>query len=202
MYPIVSGRRSLVLLGVTPLQVLNIPKVSAHPAKFTTTNNSSSPMQVSIPPDITIALNVAGLHYNGRFIVYVIFFTDLSIYLTEKYWEEPFQFKPERFIKGDYNKDAFIPFSAGPRACIGRRFVYKVIYVDHVPLIYNLLYRFAEVEALAVLTLMVLHYKIEVTEEPQYAAESFEQRKERILKGSVRSLTLVADGVSLTFKRR
>ena len=49
---------------------------------------------------------------------------------------------------------------------------------------------------------MVLHYKIEVTEEPQYAAENFEQRKERILKGSVRSVTLVADGVSLTFKRR
>ena len=49
---------------------------------------------------------------------------------------------------------------------------------------------------------MVLHLKIEVTEEPQYVAESFEQRKERILKGSVTALTLVADGVSLTFKRR
>jgi len=124
------------------------------------------------------------------------------LYLTDKYWEEPFQFRPERFVKGDYNKDAFIPFSAGPRACIGRRFVYKVKYVDHVPLIYNLSRRFAEVEALAVLTLMVLHYKIEVREEPQYVAENFEQRKERILKGNVAAITLVADGVSLTFKRR
>ena len=124
------------------------------------------------------------------------------MFLTEKYWEEPFEFSPERFVKGDYNKDAFIPFSVGPRACIGRRFVYKVIYVNYVPLIYDLLRRFAEVEALAVLTLMVLHYKIEVTEELQYATENFEQRKERILKGSVTALTLVADGVSLTFKRR
>ena len=57
------------------------------------------------------------------------------VYLTEKYWEEPFEFRPERFVKGDYNRDAFIPFSAGPRACIGRRFVYKAKYVDHVLLI-------------------------------------------------------------------
>jgi len=59
------------------------------------------------------------------------------MYLTEKYWEEPFQFRPERFIKGDYNKDAFIPFSAGPRACIGRRFVYGHLHVNHVSMNYN-----------------------------------------------------------------
>jgi len=58
------------------------------------------------------------------------------------------------------------------------------------------------VEVLAALTLMVLTYKIEVTEEPQYAAETFEQRKERTLKASVTALTLVADGVSLTFNKR
>jgi hypothetical protein len=49
---------------------------------------------------------------------------------------------------------------------------------------------------------MVLTYKIEVTEEPQYATETLEQRKERILKATVTSLTLVADKVPLTFKRR
>lgn len=119
--------------------------------------------------------------------------------LKEKYWDEPSQFRPERFIKGDYNKDAFIPFSAGPRACIGRRFVNKHLYTDNVSINYR---RFAELEALAVLTLMVLTYKVEVTEEPQYAAETFEERKERILKARVTAITLVADEVSLTFKRR
>lgn len=54
------------------------------------------------------------------------------MWFTEKYWDEPFQFRPERFVKGDYNKNAFIPFSAGPRACIGRRFVDKVTHVNHV----------------------------------------------------------------------
>jgi len=49
---------------------------------------------------------------------------------------------------------------------------------------------------------MVLHYKIGVAEEPQYATENVERRKERVLKGNVASITLVADGVSLTFKQR
>ena len=62
--------------------------------------------------------------------------------------------------------------------------------------------RFAEVEALAVLTLMVSTYKIEVTEEPQHATQTFEQRKERFLKCNATGLALVADGISVTFRRR
>jgi hypothetical protein len=49
---------------------------------------------------------------------------------------------------------------------------------------------------------MVLHYKIEVTDEPRCSVEKFEQRKERSPKATVTALTLVADGVALTFKRR
>jgi cytochrome P450 len=37
-----------------------------------------------------------------------------------KYWDDPEEFRPERFL-GDYNRDAFLPFAAGPRACLGRR---------------------------------------------------------------------------------
>ena len=66
----------------------------------------------------------------------------------------------------------------------------------------DLFRRFAEVEALAVLTLIVSTYKIEVTEEPQHATQTFEQRKERILKGTTTGLSLMADGVSVTFRRR
>lgn len=55
---------------------------------------------------------------------------------------------------------------------------------------------------MAVLTLMVSTYKIEVTEEPQHAAQTLEQRKERILKGDATGFALVADEVSVTFRRR
>jgi len=43
------------------------------------------------------------------------------------------------------------------------------------------LYRFFETEGIAVLTMLVSQYKITVKEEPQFAAETFEQRKSRLL---------------------
>jgi hypothetical protein len=41
-------------------------------------------------------------------------------------------------------------------------------------------YRFFETEGIAVLTMMVSQYKISVKEEPQFAHETFEERKARI----------------------
>jgi cytochrome P450 len=41
------------------------------------------------------------------------------------YWEEPDQFRPERFLPGrasDRPKFAYFPFGGGPRACIGNTF--------------------------------------------------------------------------------
>ena len=45
--------------------------------------------------------------------------------------------------------------------------------------------RFFETEGVAILTMLVAKYKITVKEEPQFAGETFEQRKERILKANV-----------------
>lgn len=38
-------------------------------------------------------------------------------------WSEPEEFRPDRFL-APYERDAFIPFGAGPRLCIGRDFAY------------------------------------------------------------------------------
>jgi hypothetical protein len=75
--------------------------------------------------------------------------------IAARYWKNPNAFQPERFLE-DYNRDAFAPFSAGARgesivtstaqanlawsACIGRKF--------------------AEVEMVAVLSLLVRTYQI------------------------------------------
>ncbi|KAG1746237.1 cytochrome P450 [Suillus occidentalis] len=92
------------------------------------------------PP--TLNLDIAGLHYNP------------------KYWEDPFTFKPERFL-GDWNRDAFLSFSSGYRGCVGRKF--------------------AETEGAAVLTLLISRYTISIKDEPQFAGETYEQRKARVL---------------------
>ena len=60
--------------------------------------------KVAVPPNSTVILNIQGIHYN------------------EEYWgSEAATFRPTRFLE-DYNKDAFLPFSDGPRVCLGRRF--------------------------------------------------------------------------------
>ncbi|MDQ3015311.1 MAG: cytochrome P450 [Bacteroidota bacterium] len=39
-----------------------------------------------------------------------------------KYWNQPDEFIPERWSNHDLNKEAFMPFGAGPRLCIGEHF--------------------------------------------------------------------------------
>ncbi|KAI0720719.1 cytochrome P450 [Cerioporus squamosus] len=88
--------------------------------------------------------------------------------VAAKYWDDPDTFNPARFLR-DYPRDAFLPFSGGPRGCIGRGF--------------------SETESIAVLTLLVLRYRVEPAHEPQFAAETFEQRRARLLRSKL-SVTL------------
>ena len=61
---------------------------------------------------------------------------DANLYKA-RYWKDPEEFKPERFL-GDYNKDAFVPFAVGARACLGRRWVSPaLVTVIHEGLIVN-----------------------------------------------------------------
>ena len=69
-----------------------------------------------------------------------------------------------------HNRDAFLPFSGGARACIGRGF--------------------AETEGVAVLTKIIARYRVEVKDEPRFRGETFEQRKERLLAWGL-SLTIL-----------
>ncbi|KAH9998645.1 hypothetical protein BJV77DRAFT_979476, partial [Russula vinacea] len=84
---------------------------------------------------------------------------------------------PERFL-GDWPRDAFIPFSQGARACLGRRFF--------------------ETEGLATMTMLVSRYKIEVKEEPQFAGETFEERYARVMAFD-ESMTVMSVRVPLVF---
>ncbi|KAI0064393.1 cytochrome P450 [Artomyces pyxidatus] len=117
---------------------------------------------IPVPKGTRVAIHTPGLHYNPR------------------YWEDPHSFKPSRFL-GDWPRDAFLPFSQGARACIGRRFF--------------------EAEGIAVMTMLISRYKIEIKDEPEFAAETFEERKTRVLAFKP-GLTTMPVRVPLTFKRR
>lgn len=46
-----------------------------------------------------------------------------TLHRNHEYWEDPLNFKPERFInQNQVKKNTYIPFGAGPRACIGAQF--------------------------------------------------------------------------------
>ncbi|KAI0739045.1 cytochrome P450 [Daedaleopsis nitida] len=142
--------------------VINIPKVSAEDTTFTTTNSAGEKVRVPVPRGSFVTITTASMHTNPR------------------YWEDPHTFKPARFL-GNYPRDAFLPFSGGPRGCIGRGF--------------------AETEGVAVLSTIIARYKVEVRDEPQFAGETFEQRKARLLK-SQQSVTIYPERAPLVFRRR
>ncbi|PPQ80143.1 hypothetical protein CVT25_001442 [Psilocybe cyanescens] len=139
-----------------------VPKVSAEDTTLVAGNINDEKLTVPVPKGTPLTLSVAGVHYNPR------------------YWEDPTSFKPARFLK-DWPRDAFLPFSAGARACLGRKFF--------------------ETEGIVTLTTLVSKYKITVKDEPQFAGETFEQRRERVLTIGF-GLTLTPVRVPLTFTRR
>ncbi|KAF9530339.1 cytochrome P450 [Crepidotus variabilis] len=139
-----------------------IPKVAAEDTSLSTTNLHGQRINVPISKGTYVTILTPGLHYNPR------------------YWKNPHLFNPERFLE-DWPRDAFLPFSAGARACIGRKFF--------------------ETEGIAILTMLISKYKISVKEEPQFSNETFEQRKARILKTG-QAFTLSPIRVPLTFTRR
>ncbi|KAG2343125.1 cytochrome P450 [Suillus weaverae] len=142
--------------------VCTVPKSSAEDTTFNLTDVNGTLKTVVVPKGLGLILDVPGLHYNP------------------KYWEDPFTFKPERFL-GDWNRDAFLPFSSGYRGCVGRKF--------------------SETEGAAVLTILISRYVISIKDEPQFAGETYEQRKARVLNAQS-ILTLAPTRLPLVFRPR
>lgn len=143
--------------------VTGFPKYAAEDTVIVTTSadGKNTPITIPVPKGTDLLINLAALHYNP------------------KYWDEPEVFRPERFL-GNYNRDAFMPFAAGPRGCIGRRF--------------------SELEALTFLAHLLLNYRFEGT--PLNDKETPAQMKERLLQWSQGPITLCPKRIPLTFTRR
>ncbi|KAG8878773.1 hypothetical protein FRB97_002314 [Tulasnella sp. 331] len=106
-----------------------------------------------------------------------------AVHHNPRYWPEPYSFKPERFLDPNWPKEAFISFSTGSRGCMGRRF--------------------AEVEAIAIITLIIRRYKVSVDPLlcPDVVGESKVQRRDRVLK-SYLHITITPHGIPLLFTKR
>jgi cytochrome P450 len=75
--------------------VIGIPKMAAEDTSLTTRNAKGESVIIPVPKGTDITINTAALHYNPR------------------YWKDPHQFNPSRFLDNDWPRDAFLPFSGG-----------------------------------------------------------------------------------------
>ncbi|KDN33645.1 hypothetical protein RSAG8_13264, partial [Rhizoctonia solani AG-8 WAC10335] len=146
------------------------PMVGIMPKKATadtTITVGFPPFALTLQVSASTKVNVftTGLHYNPS------------------YWESPDEFDPERFMNPHWNRDAFIAFSLGPRACIGRRF--------------------AETTLVAELATFISKYKVSIDESrfEFIEGESISERRSRLINPESR-LTLSPAPASLVFSLR
>jgi hypothetical protein len=62
--------------------------------------------------------------------------------------------------------------------------------------------RFAEIESVTTLALLVMHYAIAVTDDRRFAHETWEQRRDRVMRARQGAITLAPKGVPVTLTRR
>ncbi|EUC59293.1 cytochrome P450 family protein [Rhizoctonia solani AG-3 Rhs1AP] len=146
------------------------PMATIMPKKATsdtviTTGFPPNVRTVRVPASTVVHVCSTGLHYNPS------------------YWQNPDEFDPERFMDPHWNRDAFVPFSFGPRACIGRRF--------------------AETALVAELTTLISKYKVSIDPSRfQFLdGETILERRSRLINPKV-GITLTPAPCSLVFSPR
>jgi hypothetical protein len=92
-----------------------IPKSPAEDVILMAGNSRGDKMSFPVPAGSLINISTAGLHYNRMHCK--LYSKDVlkykGKYYPARYWDDPYSFKPERFLKKDWPRDAFLPFSAG-----------------------------------------------------------------------------------------
>ncbi|KAF8600973.1 cytochrome P450 [Ceratobasidium sp. AG-I] len=149
--------------------VLQMARIAEHDATISVARNTPGSDEhtrenLFIPSKSYVIISVIGTHYNPT------------------YWPEPEEFRPTRFSE-PYNKDAFLSWSTGRRACIGQKF--------------------AETEGIAALATILTRYEITVdaSKFPAIPGESTNARRERLLRPSL-LITLAPEKLPLVFTRR
>jgi Cytochrome P450 len=75
---------------------------------------------IPVPKGTQIVLDAAALHRN-RELAPLRSVAATNGHPAARYWANPEEFRPDRFMEPDWPKDAFLPFSAGAHACLGRK---------------------------------------------------------------------------------
>ncbi|KIM22191.1 hypothetical protein M408DRAFT_18227 [Serendipita vermifera MAFF 305830] len=110
----------------------------------------------------------------------IIFMHTPGVHYNPRYWDKPEVFDPNRFLRG-YNKDAFIPFGVGHRACLGRKF--------------------SEVESVAMLVHLLRNYSVHLAPTSPDGSVDVAAARAKFSEATV-SITLTPKEIPLIFRRR
>ncbi len=86
----------------------------------------------------------------------------LSIYALQRhpdFWDRPLEFLPERWLDKSLRMDAYFPFGAGARKCIGDHFAMMEMREVLLALVTKLKWEFAPEQPFDLITPMTLNYR-------------------------------------------
>ena len=114
-YPTFSDRTSMPLLQAAIFETLRLSSV----VPLNLSHKAMKKVNIkgfNIPKDTIVITNLWGIHHN------------------EKYWENPFEFNPKRWLDDNgkiltTKPFGYFPFSAGPRVCIGESFARMQMFI-------------------------------------------------------------------------
>ncbi|XP_045203041.2 cytochrome P450 2J2-like [Mercenaria mercenaria] len=107
-----ADRGTLPYVEATLLEIQRVANIAEFSVPHTNENEATL-RSYRIPKDSIVQANL------------------LSSHMDPRYWDEPQQFKPERFLQdGKIKKNkAFMPFSVGPRMCLGENLAKMEIFL-------------------------------------------------------------------------
>ncbi|GAA5853468.1 hypothetical protein JCM8547_002467 [Rhodosporidiobolus lusitaniae] len=126
-------------------------------------------LPVKIPEGAEMKESVVGAHYNP------------------KSWNDPYDFRPARFIEDKVDSENIVAFSSGLRGCIGKQF--------------------ALAEMVVIVSLTLLKYRIEIPDSHKAdwalrKGEKERERRDRVLNKGTWPITMSPSGIDLAFVPR
>ncbi|KIJ53680.1 hypothetical protein M422DRAFT_241924 [Sphaerobolus stellatus SS14] len=143
--------------------VLGLPRYAAEDTTIPTVGPDGNIVTLPVAKGCMLFLDLPGALFN------------------ERYWKDPYVYRPSRFLE-PYNRDVFLPFSSGPRACLGRRF--------------------AETEGVAAITTIISKYKVDLKNPEAYEGLTYLEKREKLLGVFSLGITVAPGKIPLVFRKR
>lgn len=114
----------IYILGKHPDQLKRIQEAEQEQQAHLIRNTILETLRLYPPGWVVDRISLEDDHVLDYFLpkgtVWIIYIR--GMHRHPKYWKEPDQFLPDRWDDPDLNKEAYMPFGAGPRLCIGEHF--------------------------------------------------------------------------------